>query len=229
MKWVPLAWRPALVAVCLLALAPACALAGEVGWIGVSITDVGEDLAERLGATFGPAVGNGVQVVSVLPGGPGEGALKRGDVIIRLGAQPIWDVRQLQRLVRGEPVNRRVVLGVLRESAQLQVPLVIGPMPAEARAALAGEPFGFQVSERDARDAEADAPSRVLVAFVEPESPAARAGLKPMDLILQVNSQPVETLADFERAADLSVHPLALVVRRRGATEPLPLRLDPGR
>jgi len=227
MKLLPRAW-PAALAACLLALGPSCALAGEVGWIGVSIAEVGEDMAERLGATFGPAVGNGVQVVGVLPGGPGEGALKRGDVIVRLDRQPIWDVRQLQRLVRAEPVNRRIVVGVLRDSAQLQVPLVVAAMPAEARAALAGEPFGFQVNEREARDAEPGSPpARVVVAFVDPDSPAARAGLEPMDLILQANGRAVESLADFERAATPSTHPLALLVRRREATEPLALRLEP--
>ena len=209
----------------LLLFGPTGGRAAEVGWIGISIADVGEELAERLGATFGPAAGNGVQVLSVLPGGPGEGALKRGDVIVRLGRQPVWDVRQLQRLVRGEPVNRRVVVGVLRDADQLQVPLVIGAMPAEARAALAGEPFGFQVSEREVREGEA-ASARVLVAFVDPDSSAARAGLKPMDLILQANGQAVETLIDFERAAARAGHSLALLIRRRDAAEPLPLRLE---
>ncbi len=62
----------------------------EPGWLGISIADVGEELADRLATTFGPDAGNGVLVVEVLKGSPAEqAALKRGDVIIKLDAQPI--------------------------------------------------------------------------------------------------------------------------------------------
>jgi serine protease Do len=225
-------WGPALLALALAAtLGRASAQPrSEIGWLGVSIADVTEELAERLGATFGPAAGNGVLVVEVLKGGPAEhAALRRGDVIVRLDAQPIWDVRQLQRKVRAEPVDRRVALTVLREAARIQVPVTIGPMPAEARAQLAGERFGFLVraEERsESRGAPAPAIPRVYVAFVDTDSAAARAGLQPMDVIREANGQPIHSLGDLDRAMAQSERTVALRVERRGAETSLTLTLE---
>lgn len=102
----------------------------DFGWLGISISDVGEDLAERLAGTFGPGAGIGVVVVDVVKGGPAEGSpLKRGDVIIRVDNQPIWDVRQLQRTIRSKPISQRVTLTVLRDSSRIAVPVAVGAMP----------------------------------------------------------------------------------------------------
>ena len=215
--------------VCLLVPVAVYALAPpEMGWLGISIADVNEELADRLGSIFGPAAGTGVQVVDVLKGGPAEAAgLQRGDVIVRIDAQPIWDVRQLQRTVRTQPINRRVVLSVLREASRVSVPVTIGPMPLAAKAQLAGERLGFVVREvEDAAAGRPAAPVRVVIAFVDPDSPASRAGLKPQDTVVRVNDQPVQGLEGFARALWLSQRTAALVVERRGAPAPISVTLE---
>jgi serine protease Do len=200
----------------------------EFGWLGISIADVGEDLADRLSATFGPAAGIGVQVVDVLKGGPAEQALlERGDVIVKIDAQPIWDVRQLQRLIRSQSVNRRLSLTVLRGSSRATIPVIVGAMPLAARALLAGERFGFlarDAAERDGPTGEGAA-VRIVVAFVDAESPAARGGLRPLDAILRVNQQPIRTLEEFERALWAAERSVSLLVERRDAAAPLALTL----
>lgn len=200
----------------------------EMGWLGVSISEVNEELADRLGSIFGPAAGTGVQVVDVLKGGPAEAAgLQRGDVIVRLDAQPIWDVRQLQRKVRAQPIDGRVVLSVLRETSRVTVPVTVGPMPLAAKAQLAGERLGFVVREvEDAAAGRSPAPVRVVVAFVEPDSPASRAGLQPQDTIVRVNDQPAQDLEAFARALWRSQKSAALVVERRGAPAPISVTLQ---
>ncbi len=201
-----------------------------LGWLGISISEIGEDLADRLATTFGPAAGTGVLVVDVLKGGPAERApLKRGDVIVSVDAQPIWDVRQLQRTIRSRPINQPVILTVLREKSRVTLPVTIGPMPLEARAQLAGERFGFLVRDEDQRDpgrAQAEPTRRIFVAFVDPDSPASRAGLRPMDVILQANDQRVSSLEDFDRAMQRSDRAVSLLVGRREAPAPLALTLE---
>ncbi len=210
--------------------ASAAEQASGPGWLGISIADVGEELADRLATTFGPDAGNGVLVVEVLKGSPAEqAALKRGDVITKLDAQPIWAVRQLQRTIRGEPVHKQVGLTVLRDASRLTIPVTIGPMPTEARAQLAAERFGFLVREADGRDRvrEAALPEgKVFVAVVDPDSPAAHAGLQPLDGILQANNLPIQSLEDFERAASGSSRSIALRVARRGVQEPIALAVE---
>jgi S1-C subfamily serine protease len=201
--------------------------ANDVGWLGVSIAEVSEDLAVRLGDIFGPAAGNGVHVMDVLKGGPSEGTLQRGDVIVRVDDQPIWDVRQLQRIIRTRPVHRPVRLEVLRGSRRLAIPVTIGPMPAESRAQLAGERFGLLVRSREEpAQGPPAAPAGVVVAYVEPASPAARADVKPMDRILEANGRPVPTLEEFEEAVLGAGRSLTLLVERREGAGPLTLRLD---
>jgi S1-C subfamily serine protease len=144
--------------------------------------------------------------------------------------QPIWDVRQLQRTIRATPVNQRVTLTVLRDSSRVTVPVTIGAMPIEARAQLGGERFGFLVRGENERDVGPDLPAsrgRVFVAYVDPDSPAARAGLRPQDVILLVNNQPIHRLEDFDQAMRSKDRAASLVVERRGAQAPVvvPLQL----
>ncbi|MBP1774345.1 MAG: htrA [candidate division NC10 bacterium] len=199
----------------------------EMGWLGISIAEVNEELAERLGSVFGPAEGTGVQVVDVLKGGPAEAAgLQRGDVIVRVDAQPIWDVRQLQRTVRAQPISRRVVLSVLREKSRVSVPVTVGPMPIAAKAQLAGERLGFVVRAVEDAAGSSPAPVRIVIAFVDPDSPASRAGLQPQDTIVRVNDQPVRDLEGFAQALWRSQKSAALVVERRGAPAPISATLE---
>jgi serine protease Do len=214
-----------------LAGASAAAQAGRaVGWLGISIAEVGEETSDRLAAAFGYAAGTGVYVADVLKNGPAErGELRRGDVIVQLDAQPIWDVRQLQRLIRSRPVDRPVTLVVLRDAARLELSVVIGAMPAEARAQLAGERFGFLVREERQRDpagGDFTPTGRLLVGFVEPESAAARAGLRPQDVLLEADRQPLRGLEAFERILSAAPRRLSLLVERRDAPTPLSLVLE---
>ena len=192
-----------------------------MGWLGVQIAEIGEELADRLAVTFGYAAGTGVQVVDVLPGGPAEQArLQRGDVIVAMDADPVWDVRLLQRRIRTEPADHRVTLTVLRGTARVRVGVTIAAMPLSARAQLAGEHFGLVVREESEPAATPGAPSgaaghRVVVAFVDPDSPAATVGVRPLDIIVRVNEQPVHNLEEF--AGALKGDHLSLVLERRNS------------
>jgi S1-C subfamily serine protease len=153
----------------------------------------------------------------------------RGDVIVQVDAQPIWDVRQLQRTIRGKPIDQQVMVTVLRAASRISLPVTIGAMPLEARAQLAGERFGFLVrdaEERELRPAPAEATARVVVAFVDANSAAARAGLRPQDAILRANDQPIGSLEDFERAMQGAGQAVSLLVERRDAQHPLALTLS---
>jgi len=209
--------------VAVLAVAPP-----EMGWLGVSIAEVNEELADRLASVFGPTAGTGVHVVDVLKDGPAEAArLQRGDVIVQADAQPIWDVRQLQRVVRAQPVNRRIVLTILRGASRVTVPVVVGPMPLAARAQLAAERFGFVV--RETEDSAADqspASARIVIVFVDANSPASRAGLQPLDAIVRVNDRMVRNLEGFAQALWESQSALALVVERRNTPTPIAVTLE---
>lgn len=188
--------------------APPSALVPDrpLGWLGVTIQDVGEELAEELAVRFGVAAGIGVLVVEPMPGGPAAAAgLRRGDVIVALDGQPVWDVRQLQQRVRGVPVGRPIVVTVLRERERAQVPVAVGAMPDEVMAMVLGEALGFVVRATPPDGPRGAGPrppaeTQLVVAAVDPRSPARAAGLRPRDVVLEVDGRRVMGLQDLYAA-----------------------------
>lgn len=205
-----------------------------MGWLGITIQDVGEELAEQLATRFGVAAGTGVLVVEAMPGGPAAAAgLQRGDVIVALDSQAIWDVRQLQQRIRAAPVGRPMVITVFRERERVQVPVAVGAMPDEAMAMVLGESLGFSVRatlQEGGRGAGRRPPAepQLVVAAVDPRSPARAAGLRPMDIVVEVDGRPVAGLQDLYRALQGAVSKAAfpMAVTREGAR--VILTLAPG-
>jgi S1-C subfamily serine protease len=76
-------------------------------------------LAERLGRR------RGLEVVQLLEGSPASAAgVRAGDVIVELDGRPIEGVGDLQRVMVGEMVGRRVPVGLERDGAIVQLDIV---------------------------------------------------------------------------------------------------------
>ncbi len=76
-------------------------------------------LAARLGRR------RGLEVVQLLEGSPASAAgVRAGDVIVELDGRPIEGVGDLQRVMVGEMVGRRVPVGLERDGAMVQVDVV---------------------------------------------------------------------------------------------------------
>jgi len=60
---------------------------------------------------------------------------------------------------------------------------------------------------------------------VDAGSPAAREGLRPQDVILKANDQPIGNLEDFERAMRSAGRAVSLLIERRDAPQPLTLNI----
>ena len=179
-----------------------------IGWLGVSIQEVGEELAERLSATFGVESGTGVLVLEAIRGGPAEAAgLKPSDVIVKLDNQPIWEVPQLQKIIRGSALGRSIRLTILRGRERVQVPVTVGHMPEGITSQLAGECLGFvarsRAGEAPGKEVEEKPEEGVRVMLVEPGSPAAEAGMRPQDLLVRIGEHDIRSLEDMAKALKL--------------------------
>lgn len=67
--------------------------------------------------------------------------------------------------------------------------------------------------------------SGLLIAGIDPDSPAQRAGLKAGDKILAINGSPLDTLSETEQLSAFRESPLRLRVSRGGATQEITLEL----
>ncbi len=189
---------------------------GEVtrGWLGVSIQPLTPELAE----SFSLKRIQGALVNQVLSGSPAEKAgLQRGDILLSFGGKEVNGVRDLQLMVANTPAGTTVDMAILRNGKRLSLPVTVAEMQSgEAIAAAApakgrGEGLGLTVVQADDR-------SGVLVEAVDPQSPAAAAGVQPGDLILMVNRQEVGDLASFRQAVRDTRGKNIVLLLQRGET-----------
>ncbi len=187
------------------------------GWLGVQIQALTVDLAP----SFGVKEGDGVLVADVMPGTPAEAAgLRNGDVITDVDGQKTPDVPDLQRLVADLPPGTTAQLTVLRDGQPRTVPVKIGEMPADDAVASApsAERWGLTVQPITpdlARQFNLASADGLLVSDVEDDTPAARAGIRPGDVILEVNRRGLKDLRTFEQALR-GDRDLLLFVKREG-------------
>jgi serine protease Do/serine protease DegQ len=98
------------------------------GWLGVSLQPLSDELAQALGA---PSA-KGVVVARVLPDGPAAGAgLQANDVILGFGDVVVEDLQHLQRLVLDAPVDRPVMVKILRKGKEMSMSVKIAEAPPE--------------------------------------------------------------------------------------------------
>jgi serine protease Do len=175
------------------------------GWLGIVIQDLTPELAQG----FGVPAGSGVVVADVQKGGPADQAgVRSGDIITAFGGAPIKDVTELQKRVAAVEPGRPTPLAVLRDKAPLTLTVAIGEQPGEETvvAREQGEPheamLGLQVETLTSELASRlslTVSTGVIVTGVAPGSSADQAGMRPGDVILEVNRKPVAGVDDFRR------------------------------
>lgn len=194
---------------------------GEAGgrivrpWLGISMQRVTPDIAAGLNLPR-PA---GLVVKEVFANGPGERAgFKRNDVIVSLRDQPIDDEAALRFRLATLKVGTTVPVRVVRAGKEvtLQVPLAAPPEdPPRERSTLDGrQPLsGATVVNMSPAVAEELGLSEwrpgVNVVQVQQGSYAARF-LRPGDMVIAVNGQPVKSVADLKKAIAAGVASLGI-------------------
>ena len=179
----------------------------EHAYMGVGITDVTPDNAHF----FHLDQATGAVITEVQPDTPGARAgLKVGDVITEVNGQKVNDAGSLQVLVGEQAPGTKVNLEILRDGRQMSVPVTVEVLNArnEAGSSSSGEEhgkarwgLGLSNITPDLRE-QMQAPGNVhgvVIAQVEPGSPADNAGLSRGMVIEEVNRHPVQSVADAKR------------------------------
>ncbi len=183
------------------------------GYLGVNIQQVTPDLAKafKLDDQTGALVG-GVQ-----PDTPAaEAGLKDGDVIIELNGRKVTDSHHLRLMIAATAPKTKVTLKLIRDGKEKTMTATLTALPDE----LSGNPpakmdegdqskadalDGVEVADLDTRSRnQFDIPADIkgaLVTSVESDSSAQEAGLRPGDVILEIDRQPVR---DADDAVQLS-------------------------
>ena len=192
------------------------------GRIGVQIGPVDKEVAESIG--LGSATG--VLVSAVEPDSPAAKAgLQAGDVIVQFNGTKIDKVSDLPRLVGNTKPGSKVSLTIFRRGKQQQLAITVADVPAdesqlaqaseESSATANAKTLGLRVTDLTAAQKKALG-VRGGVQVAEASGPAARAGMRPGDVVLAIANTEVASVKDFEAAlakADQS-KPVNVLVRR---------------
>jgi serine protease Do len=181
------------------------------GYLGVMIQDVTPALAHE----FDLKDQKGALVGDVVPKGPAEKAgLKSGDVILEFGGKAIRDSRHLKLQVARAKPGEKVSMKILRGGSSRTLEVTVNELPGTEKLAQAdprqtedGETLkGVAVGDLDpALRRQFNIPNNIhgaVVTDVEESSPAGEAGLKPGDVILEINRQPVSNAQDAVRLTE---------------------------
>ncbi|MGK3988838.1 DegQ family serine endoprotease [Sorangium sp. So ce136] len=196
------------------------------GALGVAIQDVSPALAEALGL---PPDTRGAVVSDVSEGSAADKAgLRRGDVVVALRGEHLSDGRDLRMRIAETKPGTRVELRVLRDGRSLTLTATLDELPEPqqeepAPAPAASGALGIDVAAlsddlRRRFEIPGDLKGAVVVGL-SPDSPAARAGLGPGDVVLEANRKPVTSPEQLRQEVEATGgRPVLLLVWRDGRT-----------
>jgi serine protease Do len=190
------------------------------GWLGVGIQDITDDIASSLGRK----TTDGALVVDITKGGPADGLMQEGDLILSFNDKPIDRMRDLPRAVAEAAIGTAVHVKVLRSGKEQVFDIKVGRLEAgekqiaEAQSKAApvlppdapegpigpaptlGDLLGVDVAPlSDASRKQYNLPGSVngvLVTTVKPGSDAYTKGVLAGFVISEVNQQKITTVAD---------------------------------
>lgn len=181
------------------------------GYLGVSIQNVTPALAQE----FKLKDASGALVGDVVPDGPADKAgFKSGDVIVKFNGKKVSDSRRLRLQVAETGPGSSVPVEVVRNGEAKTLTVTVKQLPGTEQLADAnpqnggdtGTLNGVDVGDLDSQARrQFNVPKEVqgaIITQVDPGSAAAEAGLKPGDVIEEINRHPVKSSADAVRLTE---------------------------
>jgi serine protease Do len=180
------------------------------GFLGVMIQDVTPALAKefKLKDAAGALVGD------VTPKGPADKAgLKSGDLLVEFNGKKVTDSRHLKLEVARTHPGQTVPVKILRDGTAKTLEVTVKTLPGTEEVAKAdkdgndtGTLNGVGVADLDRNVRQQfDVPETIkgaVVTEVKPDSAAAEAGLKPGDVIQEINRKPVKNAEEAVRLTE---------------------------
>jgi serine protease Do len=167
--------------------------------LGIYIQDVDEELAK----SFELEEKGGILISQIVEDSSAEKAgLKEGDIIVEMDGKKVGKTAAFRNRIAATPPDSKVELKVFRNGKYKDIVAVTQEMKGGGVSASPElmEKLGLSVEELDSeagRRLGYKGETGVLIAEVEQNSPAWRAGLTPGQIIASVDRKPVENVDEF--------------------------------
>jgi serine protease Do len=168
---------------------------GEVhpAWIGLEVRDPVLNTNDK-----------GVVVSGVAPGGPAHKAgLREGDLIVGINEELVRDREQFHQVLSGYTAGSRLELVFVRDGAKHMAVVKATRLTPQRASTEVQRLLGIKVvslSKEVRKSFSLVAKNGVAVVEVRETGPSYMAGMRPGDVILQVNRQEIVDMDDFNRA-----------------------------
>jgi serine protease Do len=213
------------------------------GWLGVRIQTVTDDLASSLGLEKA----YGALVASSIPNSPAEKAgIKAGDIILNFNGKDVTEMRKLPRFVAETEVNKEVSIVVWRNEKKKTLKVSIAEMKEDKKIMAKKEADKkttlkeADISELNIRVSQITNDIRLrqnipeditglLITRVEQNSDAERKGIRPGDIIQEVNQTSVSSIEKFRsiiKTLNGKKKGVLLLVNRQGNINFVALKLN---
>lgn len=187
---------------------------GEVipAWLGLTVQELDENLAGYLKV---PGKG-GVLVKAVHPKGPAaQPGIKAGDIILSLGSKRIHSASDyhlaLKKYASGDPIP----IEIWRNDKKETVTVVARIFPEDLAFDLAQKLFGITVtdiSRKNRRAFNLQTNEGVVITDLKRGSSLARIGVRPGDVIRQMDEMQIQNTDDFKKAVVKSRRKRSVVI-----------------
>ncbi len=205
------------------------------GMLGINIQNLTDDTAKALELKET----SGILVSGVKRGSAADEAdVKRGDIITAINGEKIEDSNVLRNKVAGTLPGTEIKLTVVRDGKDVELTAKLDefqnddvkkadreqgdedngaePQDQSGKLGLSLQPVTPQIAKQLGLDSDTEG---VVVTGVEPNGPAAEAGIDRNDVILEINRKPVNSIADVKSAlAGAGDKPVLMLISRRGQT-----------
>jgi len=214
------------------------------GWLGVKIQQVTQDIADSLGLKDA----SGAMVAGVNDGGPADKAkIKGGDIILKFNGQDVKDMHTLPRIVADADVGKQVPVVLWRDGKEVTIQATLAEKPDDATLAAADQGgkadttkptdiagLGIKIApiSQDLKDKfQLNADQKgVVITDVSPGSTAADRGLKPGDVIIEVQQGEVTSPEDVQKRVEAARKAdrkfVLMLIQRQDGVQYMPLSLS---
>jgi len=179
----------------------------ERAYLGITPQDITAELSKSLNLSKI----EGVLVARVEKNSPADLAdLKNGDVILKFNNQPIPNVGKFRIIVANSPVDEKLPVEIIRGDSKKSITVKLKSRESDKEVSaekkdIKSIDMGIKVDELNSEIAQRmniQAEHGVLIIQVMNNSIAANAGLRPGDVIMEMNRNRINTVKDYQDLLD---------------------------